>query len=76
MNDLERMKVRVKYTGKDDTLVRPYPNLPKIPVASGETVEVDATVAAVLRRLPTWSIVGEAQKLNANEEAELQTKIE
>lgn len=66
------MKVKVKYHGKEPTLVRPYVNVPKVPVNSGDTIEVDATVAEVLRRLPTWSVVGEVRKMDVEEEEALQ----
>lgn len=69
---LHRMKVQVQYHGTEPTLVRPYVNMPKINVAPKQVVEVDVSVANVLRRLPIWSVVGEPSKVDIEEEEKIQ----
>lgn len=68
-----RVPVKVKYIGKDPTLVRAFPNGPKIDVVKDQVIEVDEVQAKILRGIPTlWEVEGVPAKFDKHEEERLQ----
>lgn len=52
---------KAKWTGKDPTMVRCHPLADKVEVKTGETVEVEQSVAHRLQREPNWEVSDKAE---------------